>query len=224
MKIKSLLKTLFIIHFSFFICALAHAKTAEELIKELDAKITAGAKWWIAAQEVYDANSADVATAYASWKDSDNLKFAQGEEPVKNLTDVQKKNNHYMGYLVNRYLNANKNQIATAPLRVVILHGGKGGWSELLENNPTIIKVESDIEHIKHTTDKIEATVSELLRAISDQSNEIVEVRGRVRELEHENIEIKKIIAETRALVWKIATVIVAGSGGAISILEFFGK
>ncbi len=84
------------------------------------------------------------------------------------------------------------------------------------ENREKIIRIEGDVSHIKKTTDKIEGAVSALLEKIANQSADITELRGRVRELEHEAINL-------RALVWKLFGLLVSG-GGAIGAWELFGK
>ncbi len=117
---KKLLKTLFIIHFSLFICALAHAKTAQELATEYDALRASGQDYATASTAVYEANKADVATIFESWKNSTSAKFASFEEPCKNLTDAQKKQSHSIRAVMSRYIIDN-DKIIAIPARVAFL-------------------------------------------------------------------------------------------------------
>ena len=48
----------------------ANAKTSAELAAELDAAKANGVSMWVASTEVYQANAADIATLFETWKNT----------------------------------------------------------------------------------------------------------------------------------------------------------
>lgn len=85
------------------------------------------------------------------------------------------------------------------------------------KNREEIIKIESDIAHIKKSTDKIEVAISELLKAQGDNSNQIIELRGRIREAEHDILSIKSDVKGTQSALWKVSiTIAIISAGGAV--------
>lgn len=101
--------------------ATANAKTAAELVAELDAAKANGASMWVASTEVYQNNSADVATLFEAWKTTNAAKFSETDEINKAMTPESKKENKSMRFLFTRYLVANTDKIATTPKRTALL-------------------------------------------------------------------------------------------------------
>ena len=102
-------------------------------------------------------------------------------------------------------------------------------------NREEIIEMRGDISHIKATTEDIKTGVAALVARSEQNGREIVDLRGRVRELEHEmsarGAEIKDVkkLAEnegekSRRLAWKLFGFLAGGGSGALSLWEIFGK
>ncbi len=99
----------------------ANAKTAAELVAELDAAKANGVSMWVASTEVYQANAADIATLFETWKNTNAGKFKSGEAPNASMTPESKKENESMRFLFTRHLVANTDKIATTPKRTALL-------------------------------------------------------------------------------------------------------
>ena len=99
----------------------ANAKTAAELVAELDAAKANGVSMWVASTEVYQANASDVATLFEAWKNTNAGKFKSGEAPNASMTPESQKENENMRFLFTRHLVANTDKIATTPKRTALL-------------------------------------------------------------------------------------------------------
>ena len=102
-------------------------------------------------------------------------------------------------------------------------------------NREEIIQIKGDILHIRATTEDIKTGVAALVARSEQNGREIVDLRGRVRELEHEMSEKTATDKEIRALAeneaeksrrltWKLFGFIVGGGSGALGLWEIFGK
>lgn len=102
-------------------------------------------------------------------------------------------------------------------------------------NREEIIQIKGDISHIKITTEDIKTGVAALVARAEQNGKEIVDLRGRVRELEHEmsahGAEIKdaKKLAgdegeKSRRLAWKLFGFLAGGGSGALGLWEIFTK
>nr|DAR29703.1 MAG TPA: hypothetical protein [Caudoviricetes sp.] len=87
-----------------------------------------------------------------------------------------------------------------------------------------IIKLNKDVEHIKESTEEIKTGVSELIAQANKNEVALENLRGRLREAEHEMIEVKNELANLKSLVWRIAYVLAGAGSGTIGVLEIFGK
>lgn len=102
-------------------------------------------------------------------------------------------------------------------------------------NREEIIQIKGDISHIKITTEDIKTGVAALVARAEQNGKEIVDLRGRVRELEHEMsgeiaaVKEAKVLAEnegekSRRLAWKLFGFIAGGGSGALGLWEIFVK
>ena len=66
-------------------------------------------------------------------------------------------------------------------------------------NREEIIQIKGDISHIKITTEDIKTGVAALVARAEQNGKEIVDLRGRVREAEHDIIAIKSDIKTLKA-------------------------
>lgn len=87
-----------------------------------------------------------------------------------------------------------------------------------------IVKLTKDVEFVKGATAEIKDGVASLIARAEENHVDIVDLRGRVRELEHDSIESKAQFKELKSLIWKIASALGIGGGSAVTILEIFGK
>lgn len=87
-----------------------------------------------------------------------------------------------------------------------------------------IVKLTKDVEFVKGATAEIKDGVASLIARAEENHVDIVDLRGRVRELEHDSIEAKSQFKELKSLIWKIASALGIGGGSAVTILEIFGK
>ena len=87
-----------------------------------------------------------------------------------------------------------------------------------------IVKLTKDVEYVKGATAEIKDGVASLIARAEENHVEIVELRGRVRELEHETIDMKSQVKELKSLIWKLTSVLGVGGGSAVAILEIFSK
>ncbi len=92
------------------------------------------------------------------------------------------------------------------------------------DNREKIIKFEADVEHIKKDVGDIKSSIAIFIQASQKTEKDIVDLRGRVRELEHDSIETKSGLKEIKGLLWKLSVALGAGGTGAIGIWEFLGK
>lgn len=92
------------------------------------------------------------------------------------------------------------------------------------KNREQIIKIDSDLEHIKKDVGDIKDSIAIFIQTSQDIKSQVVDLRGRVRELEHESIETKTGLKEVKALLWKLFVALGAGGTGAIGIWEVLGK
>ena len=99
----------------------ANAKTSAELAAEYAASIKAGNSEWDAAIEVYQNNSADVATLFESWKTTNAAKFTETDEINKSMTSAQKLENSRIRRLFTQYLLAHTDKFATTPVRTALV-------------------------------------------------------------------------------------------------------
>ncbi len=99
----------------------ANAKTSAELAAEYAASVKAGNTEWDAAIEVYQNNSADVATLFESWKTTNAAKFTETDEINKSMTSAQKLENSRIRRLFTQYLLAHTDKFATTPVRTALL-------------------------------------------------------------------------------------------------------
>ncbi len=114
---KKIFISLSLIAFAF----VANAKTIQELAKEYQALRDSGETQWHASQAVYTANTADVATAFETWKNTNEAKFSTIEATLKNLTQAQKKEADAIRAIMTHYLIDNPEKMNSAPARVVYL-------------------------------------------------------------------------------------------------------
>lgn len=102
-------------------------------------------------------------------------------------------------------------------------------------NREEIIQIKGDISHIKITTEDIKTGVAALVARAEQNGKEIVDLRGRVRELEHEMsgqiaaVKEAKVLAgnegeKSRRLAWKLFGFIAGGGSGALGLWEIFVK
>lgn len=102
-------------------------------------------------------------------------------------------------------------------------------------NREEIIQIKGDISFIKITTEDIKTGVAALVARAEQNGKEIVDLRGRVRELEHEMsgqiaaVKEAKVLAEnegekSRRLAWKLFGFIAGGGSGALGLWEIFVK
>ena len=77
-----------------------------------------------------------------------------------------------------------------------------------------IVKLTKDIEHVKDTTEKIERGVDALIAKAEENHVDIVDLRGRVRELEHKYNDLK-------SLVWKIFIGVSGATGATFAGVKF---
>ncbi len=103
------------------LAATANAKTSAELSAEYIAAVNGGASDWNAAIEVYQNNSADVATLFESWKNTNAAKFAELDEINKTMTSAQRLENSRMRKLYTQYLLAHSDKFAGTPKRTALL-------------------------------------------------------------------------------------------------------
>lgn len=87
-----------------------------------------------------------------------------------------------------------------------------------------IVKLTKDVEYVKGATAEIKDGVASLIARAEENHVDIVDLRGRVRELEHDSIETKSGLKEVKGLLWKLFVALGAGGTGAISIWEFLSK
>lgn len=87
-----------------------------------------------------------------------------------------------------------------------------------------IVKLTKDVEFVKGATAEIKDGVASLIARAEENHVDIVDLRGRVRELEHDSIEAKSQFKELKSLIWKISSALGIGGGSAVTILEIFGK
>ncbi len=99
----------------------AHAKTIQDIAKEYQALRNSGQTQWEASKVVYQANSADMPTAFESWKNSNEAKFQTSESPLKDLTDEQKNQAHAIRAIMTQYFIANPETMSSAPVRTAYL-------------------------------------------------------------------------------------------------------
>lgn len=92
------------------------------------------------------------------------------------------------------------------------------------KNREHIIKIDSDLEHIKKDVGDIKDSIAIFIQTSQDIKSQVVDLRGRVRELEHEVIETKTGLKEVKGLLWKLFVALGAGGTGAIGIWEILGK
>lgn len=92
------------------------------------------------------------------------------------------------------------------------------------KNRENIIKIDSDLQHIKKDVGDIKSSIAIFIQASQKAEKDIVDLRGRVRELEHESIETKTGLKEVKGLLWKLFVALGAGGSGAIGLWEVFGK
>lgn len=92
------------------------------------------------------------------------------------------------------------------------------------KNRENIIKIDSDLQHIKKDVGDIKSSIAIFIQASQKTEKDIVELRGRVRELEHESIETKTGLKEVKGLLWKLFVALGAGGSGAIGLWEILGK
>lgn len=92
------------------------------------------------------------------------------------------------------------------------------------DNRERIIKFEADVEHIKKDVGDIKSSIAIFIQASQKAERDVVDLRGRVRELEHESIETKTGLKEVKSLLWKLFVAIGAGGSGAIGLWEVLGK
>lgn len=93
-------------------------------------------------------------------------------------------------------------------------------------NREEIIKIESDIRHIKETTEEIKKGVSSLVARSEENRREIIDLRGRIRAVENNITRLDGEMSElrdegkgTRAAIWKISVAIaVLSAGGAVGV------
>ena len=85
-----------------------------------------------------------------------------------------------------------------------------------------IVKLTKDVEYVKGTTEEIKLGVASLVARAEENHDEILELRGRVRELEHDSIAVKNSIEKLTSLLWKLFTGLGLGGGGAIGLWEIF--
>ncbi len=114
---KKIFIALSLIAFAF----VANAKTIQELAKEYQALQDSGETQWHASQAVYTANTADVVTAFETWKNTNEAKFSTFEDPTKNLTDEQKKEVNAVRAIMTHYFIENPEKMNAAPARVVYI-------------------------------------------------------------------------------------------------------
>ncbi len=136
MKITTLIKTLFVFSSSFLVALSAHAKTEQELVAEYDAQVASGVSWYLAAAAIAQSNSADCATIFNTWKDSNPAKFSFSEPPNAGLTDAQKKYYDSLNKIMVLYLKQNSSEVLKAPLRAVLLRYSDSCNQILKEANP----------------------------------------------------------------------------------------
>ena len=91
-------------------------------------------------------------------------------------------------------------------------------------NREKIIEFNADLQHIKKDVGDIKSSIAIFIQASQKAEKDIVELRGRVRELEHESIENKAGLNEVSGLLWKLFVALGAGGGGAIGLWELLGK
>ena len=102
-------------------------------------------------------------------------------------------------------------------------------------NREEIIQIKGDISHIKITTEDIKTGVAALVARAEQNGKEIVDLRGRVRELEHEMsahgaeiTDVKKLAEnegeKSRRLAWKLFGLLAGGGSGALGLWEIFTK
>lgn len=91
-------------------------------------------------------------------------------------------------------------------------------------NREEIIQIKGDISHIKITTEDIKTGVAALVARAEQNGKEIVDLRGRVREAEHDIIAIKSDIKTLKTGFAKLAVCVALAAGGAtITIDKFIG-
>lgn len=101
----------------------ALAKTEKELMDDFARGIAANKTPWEISQEIYTANSADIAREFSSWKNKDIAKFDPEEAPLKELkmSEEDKLTSIRMRQLFTQYLIANPSEMAKMPLRAALL-------------------------------------------------------------------------------------------------------
>jgi uncharacterized coiled-coil DUF342 family protein len=87
-----------------------------------------------------------------------------------------------------------------------------------------IVKLTKDVEYVKGTTEEIKLGVASLVAKAEENHDEILELRGRTRELEHDVMSLKTSVKDLSGLIWKLFTALGVGGGGAIGIWEIFSK
>ena len=87
-----------------------------------------------------------------------------------------------------------------------------------------IVKLGKDVEHVKETTEEIKASVLTLVARAEENHVDIVALRGRLREVEHEVKDLKSNLETVRSLIWKLFGTIAVGGGSAIGVIEMLGK
>ena len=92
------------------------------------------------------------------------------------------------------------------------------------KNRENIIKIDSDLQHIKKDVGDIKSSIAIFIQASQKAEKDIVDLRGRVRELEHESIETKTGLKEVKGLLWKLFVALGAGGSGAVGLWEVLGK
>lgn len=92
------------------------------------------------------------------------------------------------------------------------------------KNRENIIKIDSDLQHIKKDVGDIKSSIAIFIQASQKAEKDIVDLRGRVRELEHESIENKTGLKEVKGLLWKLFVALGAGGTGAVGLWEVLGK
>ena len=92
------------------------------------------------------------------------------------------------------------------------------------KNREEIIKMESDIGHIKKDVGEIKDSIAVFIQASQKIEKEIVDLRARAREHERELIETKVGLNDLKGLIWKLFIALGAGGSGAIGLWEVLGK
>ena len=92
------------------------------------------------------------------------------------------------------------------------------------KNREQIIKIDSDLEHIKKDVGDIKDSIAIFIQNTQKMENEIAGLRGRLKGVEHEIIETKAILNEAKSLFWKLFGALGAGGASTVGILEILGK